>query len=299
MNGAVRTTDIIGQGIDPDVSVIIPVFGRHAQVCEAIRSALDQSDVRLEVLVVDDGSYPPIDLSSFADNRLRLIRHEVNRGAASARNTGLAASKGRFVAFLDSDDTWFPTKLAQQLSVAVATTESALIVVATGYRYSDSGTPGKVAMMPGDARGIAKFSGGIWFGPGSTALIPRQAFDIVGTQDEGLRRLEDYDWFLRFAIAGGELKVVKSTLATIAWRRHTDWTDIDRACEQLRVKYLLPTSGLAKRVRRRIWARLLLSRASTRWYAGKKVRALLLLTGSWLLAPRLHLLLVRPERHAA
>jgi glycosyltransferase involved in cell wall biosynthesis len=103
----------------PDVSVIIPVFNRAGLVTRAVSSALRQTVSPLEDIVVDDGSTDGSAevLSKLNDLRLRVLRHDVNRGAAAARNTGLRAARGDFVAYLDSDDEWLPEKLGLQLEL--------------------------------------------------------------------------------------------------------------------------------------------------------------------------------------
>ena len=100
------------------INVIIPVWNRAPTVKGAIDSALSQqmSDAKLEVTVVDDGSTDAIGdaLAGYGD-RVTVIRHDRNRGAAAARNSGVVAAKGDYVAFLDSDDVWLPGKLHAQL----------------------------------------------------------------------------------------------------------------------------------------------------------------------------------------
>src|SRR5581483_4609036 len=97
----------------PLFSVIIPVFNRAAHLKAALASVLAQTEQDFEVLVVDDGSTdnPAEVAQSFADPRIRLIRQE-NRGGGPARNTGIDAARGRFVALLDSDDVFLPDHLS-------------------------------------------------------------------------------------------------------------------------------------------------------------------------------------------
>lgn len=101
------------------VSVVIPTFNRAHCVCRAVDSALAQTHTELEVVVVDDGSTDgTADLlqSRYSgDARVKCI-HQSNAGVAAARNAGFAAAQGGFLALLDSDDTWFPWKLAAQLA---------------------------------------------------------------------------------------------------------------------------------------------------------------------------------------
>ena len=84
------------------VSVVIPVFERQAQGIEALRSALAQIGAKDEIVIVDDGSKEPFWLPDYAaaDPRVTLIRHDINRGAAAARNTGIKAALGTWM-FLD------------------------------------------------------------------------------------------------------------------------------------------------------------------------------------------------------
>ena len=100
----------------PLVSVIIPVFNRTESLAGAISSVQAQTMSDWELIVVDDCSMHPLDamIESLHDPRIRLLRHEANRGVSAARNTGLDAANGRLVAFLDSDDGWLPNKLLEQ-----------------------------------------------------------------------------------------------------------------------------------------------------------------------------------------
>src|SRR5262245_26703612 len=103
---------------DPVVSVIVPVYNRVDLLKDAVRSVLAQSFADFELIVVDDGSTADIAgaLRPFEDGRIRLMRHDVNRGAAAARNSGIAEARGKFCAFLHSDDQWHPEKLARQVA---------------------------------------------------------------------------------------------------------------------------------------------------------------------------------------
>jgi len=101
------------------VSVIMPVYNAAATLEKSVASVLAQSHRCLELLAVDDGSRDdsPVLLGRLAagDARVRALHMPVNGGVAAARNLGLAAARGRYVAFLDSDDTWLPHKLSRQL----------------------------------------------------------------------------------------------------------------------------------------------------------------------------------------
>lgn len=98
------------------VSVIIPSYNRSRLVCLAVESALAQTHPAVEIIVVDDGSTDdtPSQLATFGDH-IRILR-QVNSGVCAARNNGMAAANGEFIAFLDSDDRWLPWKIAAQVA---------------------------------------------------------------------------------------------------------------------------------------------------------------------------------------
>lgn len=104
------------------ISVVIPTFGRPALVERAIRSVLAQSYPIHEVIVVIDGDDPETvgRLEVIAEPRLQWVVHSVKSGAGPARDTGVEAATGDWIAFLDDDDEWMPTKIERQLAVAPA-----------------------------------------------------------------------------------------------------------------------------------------------------------------------------------
>ena len=104
---------------NPLVSVIIPTYNRADLVRRAIGSVLAQSYANFEVIVIDNASSDKTAevVDSIVDARLKFIRHDVNKGPAASRNTGLRNSRGDYITFLDSDDEWLPQKLACQLDV--------------------------------------------------------------------------------------------------------------------------------------------------------------------------------------
>ena len=101
----------------PLASILIPAHNREAYIGRAVTSALAQTVGDLEVVVLDDGSQDdtPRILGEIADRRLRVIRHETNGGIPAARNTLLEAARGRYIAWLDSDDIALPERLKVQL----------------------------------------------------------------------------------------------------------------------------------------------------------------------------------------
>ena len=100
----------------PKVSVIIPTYNRDRLLPRAVNSVLAQTYDDYEIIIVDDCSTDDTQqvVAAFADSRIRHFRHEVNKGVSAARNTGIANARGEYIAFLDDDDEWLPTRLAKQ-----------------------------------------------------------------------------------------------------------------------------------------------------------------------------------------
>lgn len=115
------------------VSVVVPVYNGARYLREAIDSALGQTYSPIEVVVVDDGSTDksPRLLSEYAD-RIILLR-QPNRGVAVARNTGIARCTGEFIAFLDQDDLWQPTKIEKQIQAFQSNSDIGLIHTQTAF----------------------------------------------------------------------------------------------------------------------------------------------------------------------
>ncbi len=98
--------------MDPRFSIVIPTYNRSASVLDTLQSCFDQTFSDFEVVVVDDGSSDDTRdvLADIEDPRLRVI-HQENAGPAAARNNGMRVANGQYIAFLDSDDRWYPSFL--------------------------------------------------------------------------------------------------------------------------------------------------------------------------------------------
>jgi hypothetical protein len=118
----------------PLVSVIIPVFNRPKMLAAALRSVIAQTFSDWEVIVVDDGSSDESAEAALRfgqTGKVRVIRHERNQGPSAARNSGVLAARGRFVSFLDSDDSWHPEKLRRQVELVEADSDPSMVFCAT------------------------------------------------------------------------------------------------------------------------------------------------------------------------
>lgn len=101
------------------ISIIIPTYNRADTIRKSIISVLEQTYKNFELIIVDDGSTDNTKeiIGSINDERLKYIRHIVNRGACAARNTGIDVAIGEYIAFQDSDDIWHSDKLEKQLNI--------------------------------------------------------------------------------------------------------------------------------------------------------------------------------------
>jgi glycosyltransferase involved in cell wall biosynthesis len=268
------------------VSVVIPVYRRAAELAAALRSLGAEADLIHEIVVVDDASPEPVRLDPppALAGKVRLVRLEVNSGSSAARQAGVDAATGEFIAFLDSDDAWLPGKLAAQLPLLAE--GGPLLAVACGWQVVDLDRGRMTTRIPLAAAGPALFASGCWFAPGATVVVPRAAFGIVGPMDGKMRRLEDLDWFLRFGLAGGRLVVAPVIGAVVRRAARSNSPDVEAASRLIEARFeALP--GVDSTTRRRLAAYLDLERAFARFTQGRRVLAASLLARSYLKAPRL------------
>ena len=185
----------------PFVSVVIPTYNRDRSLARAIQSALDQDGVQVEVWVIDDGSpSPPHQLMArFSDDaRVHYLPLPQNQGGGAARNVGIEAARGEWIALLDSDDWWLPGKLRAQLELLGSCPEPTHTVCFTQVRVeAPFGTVISPALTLDPARPIsyALFVQMAMFQTSSAVLDARLA--KATRFDPGLPRLQDWDFYLR------------------------------------------------------------------------------------------------------
>ena len=201
-----------------DVSVVIPTRDRPALLATALRSALEQGGVTSEVIVVDDGSEPAVARKHHdADGRVVVRRHVHPRGVSAARNTGIADAKGRWIAFLDDDDVWAPTKLARQLAAASAIDAN---WVYAGYVDVDTDLQlvgGMPPPEPVEVMDLLTSHNSVPAGA-SNVVVRSTALARAGGFDVGLRVHEDWDLWIRLARLGPPASVREPL---VALRCHT------------------------------------------------------------------------------
>jgi glycosyltransferase involved in cell wall biosynthesis len=281
----------------PIVSVVIPVFNRQDGALRAIESVLAQGIEEFELLLIDDASIPAFSLppALATEPRIRLVRHETNRGAAAARNTGMRQANGAWIAFLDSDDWWLPDTLGPRLAsarAAAAAGEDPLVVHVAGFRLMRVGAEHVKIRIPVSSSNPVDFASGCWFCPGSTALFRRDPMLArVGEQDERLRRFEDVDWFLRIVLAGGRISSnpIVAAVINVGNKPAPQLVEYNGAAIVRMCATSVSDPALRAILLRRIRAWFALERASAYWYSGRRWQALIEFLRSWWWAPRLRL----------
>lgn len=212
----------------PEVSVVIPTRGRPELLLRAVRSVLDQTMANLECIIVVDGpeAATTAAIATLEDDRVRSFILAVRSGASAARNAGARSSRAKWVAFLDDDDEWFPSKLARQHSAAEASRFRWPIVacqMAWGARRGMV-APRKTPRADESLSDFLFQRRGLLSGDGtiltSSIFASRDLLLRVGF-DEHLKQYQDADWLLRAgSIESVGLEVVPEPLGI--WHADSD-----------------------------------------------------------------------------
>lgn len=206
------------------IDVIIPAYNAAKFVGEAVESALAQTYPDKQIIVVDDGSTDATkQVLSKYEERIRYI-YQSNQGVAAARNKGIHAGTGKYIAFLDADDIWYPEKLEKQIAVLENNQKA-------GFVYCDNFFVNEKRQLS-ESYGYKVFlkKGNIlpdlfcrYFLITSSLLMRRACFEWIGYFDESLKVGEDYDFFLKLAFAF-PAEVIEEKL----WERRVSKTSLSR-----------------------------------------------------------------------
>jgi glycosyltransferase involved in cell wall biosynthesis len=201
------------------VTVIIAAFNAEKTIDETLQSVRAQTYRQLEILVVDDGSSDAtskiVEEHIKADGRVRLIRQE-NQGVAAARNRAIAEARGEYIAPIDSDDLWRPTKIDKQVSV-MRDRGPKVGLVYTWFAVIDSQGRITANVRPnGEGRVLAQMCLANLPGNASSALMRRKAVIEAGGYDVSLQLKNAQgceDWKLYFTIAENyEFAIIRNYL---------------------------------------------------------------------------------------
>ncbi len=226
----------------PSVTVVIPVYNGERYISETLETVFAQTFRDYEIICVDDGSTDGSGalLKAYGE-RVRVVRQS-NAGQSAARNAGVALAKGAFIAFLDQDDRWYPSKLERQVAALTAAPDAVLV----HCNYDRVDADGRM-LQPGAA--LAERASALASPLGrlleealifpSAMLVRREAFQRVGGFDPALRGFEDFDLIARLKRQG---RFVLLNEPGMAYRFHgagfsrAGGTDVMRSRERFLVR---------------------------------------------------------------
>ncbi len=241
----------------PLVSVIIPTRNRAHLLPRTLESVLRQSTENLEVIVVDDGSTDSTGaVAAAADPRVRVLRNPEPTGVSVARNRGIAAARGEWIAFCDDDDLWAPNKLPEQLTAAGRAganwAYAGDVNVDDQLRVLSGGPPPDPAAVMALLPRCNPLASG-----GSNVVVRSSVLAEVGGFDPALRRTEDWDLWIRIARKGPPAYVRKPLVAYRFHRGNLVWDPAEMVDEARQVAarygYRVDMSAMQRRA---AWAAL-------------------------------------------
>jgi Glycosyl transferase family 2 len=219
------------------VSVIIPAYNAAKYIRETLDSVFAQTFENFEAIVINDGSPDTDELEqALAPYRGRIVYlKQENRGPSAARNTGIRHARGEYLAFLDSDDCWWPDFLASQLKL-FEETPSLDVVYCDAQRFGDPAFDGKTFMQTNASNGPVTLDSLIRkqcviFA--SCTVARRRVVVDAGLFDESFRRCEDYDLWLRILYRGGQIGYQKRVLGRYRSRPRSLSQNAIKMCEAL------------------------------------------------------------------
>lgn len=192
--------------MNPLISVVIPSYNSAKFLPTAVSSVVDQTYKNFEIIIVDDCSNDDtervVKTFSLSNRNIKYIKHDENKGLSSARNTGIMAAKGDFIAFLDADDIWSPRKLEYQYRKFEDNPK--LGVVFTGYTLIDLNKRIRREYCPPRFNNQYDFARNLLVrnivtGSASSVMTKKECFEKVGLFDTALKAAEDWDMWMRIA----------------------------------------------------------------------------------------------------
>lgn len=225
----------------PQVSVVIPTHNRPELLLRAVRSALNQTHPPHEIVVVLDGQdyVTQAALSTVGDRSVRLVVTPSPVGGGEARNLGVRAATGDYIALLDDDDEWLPSKLAKQVELAERSTSGNFVVV-TQYLYRAEGHADEIwpGHLPDSREPLSEFLFSSRGGFQTSTYLCSRTLLLRIPFTKGLKKHQDWDWFLHVAGQPGfqlhivaeplsvyhvPLRVRTSTSGKLDWRFSQSW----------------------------------------------------------------------------
>lgn len=200
----------------PKISVIMPVYNGAQLISRSIESVINQDFTDWELLIMDDGSTDKtreiVDLYVKKDERIKYFYGENSGGPAKPKNLGFSKSSGSYIAYLDHDDQWLPTKLSKQINLFENTTNSNLGLITTDVILVDeSGKRIKQYKSPANLNlnDLLIYN----YISNSSVMVKREVLEAMGPMDE-TREIgyEDWDMWIRIKSSGYDFDVIREFL---------------------------------------------------------------------------------------
>lgn len=206
----------------PKVSVIIPTYNRAKLVDRAIKSVLLQTFKDFELFIIDDASTDNTQqiVEQFRDERIKIIRHQKNKGGSAARNTGINTAKGEYIAFLDDDDEWISTKLEKQIRFFERCKRNVGLI----YNWAEIIDEEKDSFVKLQCKVRGNFLREILnrsFLPSPTVMVKKLCFRSIGLFDENFTSCQDREMWTRIATQY-QVEVLPECLAIT--HKHSDFS---------------------------------------------------------------------------
>jgi glycosyltransferase involved in cell wall biosynthesis len=200
---------------NPQVSIVIPAYNVAAYIGATLKAVFAQTFTDFEVVIVNDGSPDTPELERALEPFMDRIRYFVqeNRGAGPARNTALRAARGEFVAFLDADDLWLPTYLAEQVRFMQGGNYD--LIYCDALLVGDSDIAGKTYMQTSPSNGPVTFKSLVHYTCNlvtSGTMARRRLVLDAGLFDETLRNGQDFELWLRLVRNGARVAYQRKVL---------------------------------------------------------------------------------------
>jgi glycosyltransferase involved in cell wall biosynthesis len=282
---------MVNKNTHPEVSVIIPAYNSSQTIKHSIESVLGQTYTDYELIIIDDASTDDLNsvLQSFQDANITLIRHTKNQGAAAARNTGIQAARGFYLAFLDSDDIWHSDKLEKQIAFMKKNNNPKIKASCTSFSiHRFSGRSGE-RILYADDNWQDNLLNGCTVSPGSTLVAEKSLYTPANTglHDTSLKRLEDWDWLLTY-IKSHQLGIVEDILSDIRLSGYPRYETVRESANILKQKRLQDiTAAFGKKKAKLFLAGLEVEKATAAFRTKKYAQAL---------AHTIKILFISPER---
>ena len=193
----------------PFFSIVIPAYNAAHHIVDALTSVFGQTVDSFEIFVINDGSTDTDQLEKELEPYLPRVVYiaQSNGGPAAARNTGIIKARGKYIAFLDSDDQWVPEHLAQMRQV-LQQDPTLDLVYGDAVNFGDVAEEGRTTMEANPSEGLVTFESlvlGKCTVIGSTVVARRQALIDSGLFDQTFPQAEDFDLWARLAYRGGRI----------------------------------------------------------------------------------------------